>query len=228
MTVSIHQPSFLPYLGFFRKVFLSDTFVIYDTAQYPKNDWHNRNRIKTHRGVEWITVPVSCHLGDNFLVAKPANTTFVESHLEKIKQAFLNAPYYETIFPKLRDVYHKPFNSLADFNTQLLMMCFDLLDLHPTIRFSSEFDLHGTHATEALIALTKAVNAEIYLGGFDTEKYAHIERFKEEGIILKINDFVAHPYPQQFDGEFIPNLSVIDALFNIGPEATRHLIDGSV
>jgi len=228
MRVSIHQPSFIPYLGFFRKALLSDIFIIYDTAQYPKNDWHNRNRLKFENGVQWITIPVSCHLGDNFLIAKPAGNDFINQHLEKITRAFKKSAYFNELFPAIKDNYQKPYDNLSEFNCNFLLSIFDILEIKTKIRFSHEFNLQNKRSTDALVSMIKLVQCDTYLGGIDTLKYAKADEFQNENINLEINNFIAKPYKQQFGDEFISNLSVLDALFNIGPQETRKLIEDSI
>jgi hypothetical protein len=220
---------FLQYLGLFRKIAKSDIFVVYDTVQYSKNDWHNRNKILTQNGPEWLTVPVSHHLGDSFLVATPAGTSFVQSHLGIITQNYKNAPFFKEIFPKLKEAYEKPFSNLAEFNWNLMEVCIKLLDLKAKIVFSHDLDIAGLHSTEALVKICQLVGADTYLAGMDAG-YMKLDQFEKANIKVTYNDFKAVPYPQKGSDIFVPNLSVIDALFNIGPEATRGLVrdDGIV
>lgn len=214
---------FLQYLGLFRKIAKSDIFVVYDTAQYSKNDWHNRNKILTANGPEWLTVPVSNHLGDSFLIAKPTGTTFIQSHLGIITQSYKNAPFFKEIFPQLKTAYEKPFKNLAEFNWNLLELCIKLLDLKAKIVSSHDLEISGLHSTEALVKICQLVGADTYLAGMDAG-YMKLELFDEAKIKVIYNDFKAKPYPQKGSDNFTPNLSVIDALFNIGPAETRQLI----
>ncbi len=224
MVCTIHQPMFFQYLGLYRKALKADIFVVYDTAQYSKNDWHNRNKIKTKHGTEWLTVPVTHHLGDSFQVATPANATFVQSHLSILKEAYGKAPFFDEVFPKLKAAYEKPYVSLGEFNWHLQEACFDMLGIKPKIVFSHELDLQGKKATEALVRICQLLDADTYLAGMDAG-YMDLKLFGQAGIKVVLNDFAAKPYPQQWASDaFIPNLSVIDPLFNIGPAETRKLI----
>jgi hypothetical protein len=222
MIATVHQPMFLQYLGLFRKALLSDIFIVYDTAQYSKNDWHNRNKIKTAHGPAWLSVPVSYHLGDSFRVAQPNGMQFIESHLSIIKQAYSTTPHFKEIFPVIEAAYRKSFSSLAEFNWNLQEAIFKLLEINPKIYFSSDLNV-SVKATKALVEMCTLVGADTYIAGLDAS-YMDLALFKSAGITVKTNDFIARPYPQQGNDVFMPNLSVIDALFNIGAKETRKLI----
>ena len=225
MIVSVHQPTFLPYLGFFRKAALADIFVIYDCAQYSKNDWHNRNRILTPQGIEWITVPVSLHLKDTFLEAKVADFSFVEKHLAKIALSYKDAPYFGEIYPALEKIYATEKASLAEYNWQFIAYVFSELKLSTKIVFASTLpDIQNHHGTDALIYIAQKTGCRKYISGIDGKQYLDMEMFTTHDIEVEFNDFSPRSYPQQWTKEFVPNLSVIDALMNIGPEKTRALI----
>src|ERR1035437_1984540 len=111
MIVGIHQPNYLPYLGFFDKIRRSDIFVILDDAQFSKGDFHNRNRIKTSTGAKWITIPIIepfKPINETYINYNVKNGKFVwnDSHLFLLKENYQKAPFFDTIFPGLEEIYY--------------------------------------------------------------------------------------------------------------------------
>lgn len=225
MVCGVHQPNFIPYLGFFHKVSHSDVFVLYDTAQYSKNDFHNRNQIKTSQGPSWLTVPVSLHLGERINEVKMVPlVTFREKHLRTISGAYKKAPFFNEIFPMLEQAYANA-ERLTDLNVPLLRMIIERLSPQCKIVLSSELGVDlGLKSTEALVAMMKKVGADIYLSGPGAREYLEEKQFADVGVKVIWQEFRHPVYPQLWGGEFIPNLSVIDALFMVGFEGVRKLI----
>lgn len=217
MICAIHQPNYIPYLGFFHKFKRSDAFVLYDTAQYSKNDFHNRNKIMTPAGPQWLTIPVSIHLGDLIKDAKVTNRDFVKKHLGLLEQNYKKTAHFEAVFPELEKIYLQ-FKSdfLMDINLPLLLFLFDKIGPGVKVVLSSELDLDpAKRSTEALIEICNKVQADTYLSGQGAKAYLDEEAFGRQGLAVEWQDFHHPEYPQP-GGEFAPNLSVVDALFNLG------------
>lgn len=225
MRATIHQPTFFPYLGFFRKIAKADVFVLYDTAQYSRGDWHNRNRILGPNGVQWLTVPVQATVNASFHEAKLAETKFLRKHLASIETAYKNARYFAVLFPYIQKWYGEPADTLAQFNERIIRGLLEILGIETRIVRTSELALHGDEkSTDALIAILKEINASHYISGADGKNYLEPGKFTQENIELLFNDFEATPYQQSWTETFIPNLSVIDALMHLGPEDTRKIL----
>lgn len=226
MILAAHQPDFMPYLGFFHKYVNCDVFVLYDTAQYNKNGWRNRNRIRTNAGQTWITVPVSASLEDHIFQAKIADGNFIKKHLKTIQLAYGKAPYFTEYFPKIEALYaeaaeHQQFSR---FTESLLRVVFDAIGKKVQIIRASELDLDlSKRSTEALVELCKKVGATTYYTGPGAREYLDEALFKKEGIEVVWQEFHHPQYPQIHD-TFDPHLSVFDALFNVGP-GIRGLLD---
>jgi hypothetical protein len=225
MICAIHQPNFLPYLGFFSKYKNSDSFVLYDTAQYSKNDYHNRNTIKTSNGPIWLTVPVSMSLGQLIKDVQLANTDFVGQHLKTLEFNYKKTPFFEKYFPAIKEIYSKPkLHLLVDLTIPLLEYFFELLDANKKVILASSLDLDVLKkSTDALVEITKKVGANEYLAGKGSKDYLEEAKFDSSGLKLTWQDF-HHPKYLQLWGEFVPNMSVIDALFNIGHEEILKLL----
>ncbi len=217
--VAIHQPDFLPYPGFFHKMLSADAFILYDTAQYSRRGYHNRNRIKTSRGVSWITVPV------NVSGFPPIGTVEVDNAQDwprrlwrRIQVNYGRASYYETVAGDLEPIFRKsPWTKLADLNLALLDLTRRFLSIDtPMLRASALPPTAAADPTAKLIELTRAVGGDTYVSGPGGRGYLDPHRFRD--VKLEIATYEAMPYPQLW-GSFAPNLSILDALFNCGPGA---------
>lgn len=222
MIVAVHQPNYLPYLGFFHKMARAHTFILYDTAQYSKNELHNRNRIKTPKGVQWLTVPVR-RRGFQPIREVEIDTPsrWSERHQRAIEANYRRAPHYESYAAELHSTLRGQWHHLADLNEALIQQVARWLSIETKlVRSSSLPGPHDTDPTEKLLHLARSCGGSVYLSGPGGHGYLREEKF--DSVRLRYTHFVPAPYPQLF-GQFVPNLSVIDALFNCG-ELTRNFI----
>ena len=221
MIISIHQPNFIPWIGYFYKIAKSDTFVILDDVQFTKNSFINRNKIKTPSGEQWLGIPIiqSGKFGQNINQCQIQNQ---EIHLSKITKSiklnYAKCEFFDWLYPDLQTILNKKDQTLVSANVALISTILNLLEIKTPFMLAS--DLHNIEgeSTERLISICKELNADKYLYGFGAKNYQEDELFRNAGIELKKNAFI-HPDYKQLWGEFIPNLSIIDFLFNIGPEA---------
>ncbi len=218
--VCIHQPDFLPYLGFFHRLLFTDIFIIFDDVQFLRRGWHHRDKIKTKDGERWLTLSIK--KGDyyqkiNQVILNEDKDKWTKNHLNLLRVNYCNAPYFNEYFPKIREIYLSDFTKLADINMAFLQFFFELFDLKMKIVFSSELNVDG-HSNLKLINLVKAVGSRYYLSGLGAKDYMDKQMFADEGITVEWQEF-NHPIYPQLHGEFIPNLSCIDLLFNCGPNS---------
>jgi hypothetical protein len=225
MIASIHQPNFLPWQGYFYKIANSDIFVLFDTVQYTKNGYQNRNLIKTPQGALWLTVPV---LGKGKF-GQATNEVSVNNNLEwgpkiwkTIHQNYRKAKYFNLYSDYFEEIFSKEWELLNDLNTTLLIKIIDWLEISTPIKRASEMNVAGK-SSELLVNICKELNADIYLSGFGGEKYMENEIFEDNKIKIKTYDYAVIEYPQLY-GDFISNLSIIDLLFNCGPESLGYLL----
>ena len=225
MICAIHQPNFVPYLGFFNKFKKSDIFVLYDHVQYTKNDFHNRNRLKVNGSAHWLTIPVSVKLGQKINEVEFVDKSFINRHLQLIKQNYSKTKYFSEIFSDIENIYNNTISdNLVDFNISLLKLIFNKFDSSKKVYLSSDLNIDfNKKSTEALVDVCRCVKADKYLSGGGAKDYLEESFFINNKIELMWQDF-NHPEYEQMGDNFLPNLSVLDSLFNLGYEDTYKII----
>jgi hypothetical protein len=224
MKVVIHQPNYLPYLGFFHKLSLADTFVIMDDTQYDKK-FTNRNKIKVPGNWIWLTVPINKKhkFVANKIVEINNEENWQSDHFEKINRSYSNSEFfkknYKTFFEK---IYSKKWDHLFTLNYELIIQLIDWLDIKIEIIKESELNIKG-NSTERLVNISKKIGAETYVSGIGGKEYMNEKMFETNNIKIEYQNFKCPIYKQVFNSEFIPNLSIIDLLFNIGPKSLSKL-----
>src|SRR4030095_12241808 len=166
MICTVHQPNYLPYLGFFEKAYRSDIFILYDTTQFKKNDWQNRNKICTPKGWEWITMPVIHEFGLKIMETKINNP---EKSLKKnwntIQTVYGRAPYFKNYSSKLEEIYSTQYENISSLNCKLIEAIAEFLGLNTKFIRSSQLSEVKSKSTRALIDLCKLVEADTYISG---------------------------------------------------------------
>ncbi|MCE2787686.1 MAG: WbqC family protein [Bacteroidota bacterium] len=221
MIASIHQPNFIPWIGFFYKIARSDVFVILDDVQFTKNGFTNRNRIKTRLGESWLTLPVtqSGRFGQNVNECIIQNKPFIISKIIKtIRANYQKAPHFNWLFSELESSFFSETNALSILNINLIKIICGKLEINTPILISSNLNDISGESTERLISICKSIGATEYLFGFGASTYQDNFAFEKSGITPVKTNFSHPSYPQLWN-DFIPNLSIIDLLFNVGPES---------
>lgn len=225
-TVVIHQPDFMPYLGFFHRFLHADLYIALDHVQFVHSNrsWTHRDKIKTAQGEKWLTVSVKKAPRGTAInrVELTTKTTWRQDNLHLLEQNYRKAPYYRDVMPEIERLYERPFHLLRDFNMASIELLMDMLDVRIPWVCSSSLDPDGSK-NELLANLLRKVNATHYLSGIGARDYFHPAPFATAGIEVVWQNF-SHPvYVQQF-GEFIPYLSSLDVLFNHGVAASREIL----
>jgi len=225
--ISIHQPQYLPWLGYFDKIDRSDTFVFLDNVQFKKNEWQNRNKIKTAEDWQWLTVPVLHNFGQMIHEVKINNTVqWKRKHLGALLTNYSKAPFLSDYIDFFKSTFGEEWESLADFNIHLIMFITEALGLSgKQFVKASEFELREGN-TNRLIDICKKMKSDVYLSGKDGANYLDLTKFEEEKIDVIFQEY-KHPIYSQLYGEFEPFLSVLDLLFNCGPESLSILRGGN-
>ena len=224
MLVGIHQLHYLPWLRYFEKIARSDVFVALDNVQFTKNGWQNRNKIRTAEGTAVLSVPVRASLGQSLdEIRINDDTRWRRKHWRSIEQHYRNAPYFEDHAPFLRETYERAWEKLNDLNRHMLGYFVDALGVTTRIDYASELDVPGA-ATDRLVNLVRAVGGRrYYSGAFAIEAYLDVRLFEAAEIGIELQQWESRRYPQQYD-PFVPDLSIIDLLFNCGPESRDVLL----
>ena len=223
MIVTISQPRYLPWLGYFHRVAVSDLFIYLDTVQHEPRGWEKRNKVKTDRGWTWLTVPVKARY--RALIPEVTidnDQIWQKKHWRTIETYYKSTPYFKQYHECIRTIYDRTWNKLTDLNlasTKILCECLGLQNK----RFARASELNAKgKSTELLVNLCKEVNATVYLSGSQGRNYLKEEEFQKSNIQLAYQDY-HHPTYPQLHSEFQPFMSVIDLLFNCG-EASLEII----
>ena len=222
MKVSIHQPNYIPWIGFFNKVSQSDIYVVFDDVQYPMGkDFHNRNQIKTNNGKTWLTIPV---VGKSerrkFNEIQIKDNGWNEKHLNNIKNFYGKTKYFNEYYPNLEKFYTNTYDKLIDLNMDMNKWFFKLLDIDTEIVYSSKLCDNDLRGLDKIIYILKKINTTRYItsNGPGASRYIDENIFKNNNIELIWNEYTHPTYNQQF-GEFISYMSILDLLFNEGPNS---------
>ena len=218
LSVAIHQPNFLPWLGYFDKVARVDTFVLFDDVQLPQGkSFCSRVKIKGSNGPQWLTVPVKKHSGALIRDVEVVQNGWPRKHVRTIEQVYGKAPHFEEFWPRIREVIIQDWTLLADMNCALIETISRLGGVETTFVRSSSFDLGSVGADERILAVLRSTNATLYVSGegAGSRRYVQSEELKAEGIQLQWQDF-QHPVYSQLVGPFDSHMSVLDMLFMTG------------
>lgn len=227
MKVAIHQPNYLPYSGFFHKLSLVDTLVLMDNTQYDKK-FTNRNKIIVPNGWIWISVPIKKEhkFSLNKLVEINNDIDWKENHLQKIQKSYANSKFFHLYENYFQSLYKKNWDLLFELNYEILKKIIELLGLKIKIIKESELEVTG-NSTQRLVNICNSINADTYVSGIGGKDYMDTELFEKNKINLEYQNF-SHPiYSQHFSNCFIPNLSIIDLLANLGPKTKEILTNPS-
>jgi DNA mismatch repair ATPase MutS len=227
--VTAHQANYLPYLGFFQKIHLADHYVLVDDTQFVKRGsfgWIHRNKILSQNGPQWLTIPVKTQgrydqrIMDTII---DNNKNWKRKHLRALEINYTRSPHFKDLFTELQDIYNNNWTKLVDLNENIILWVMKKLDIQrPTTR-SSNLDCKG-RGSDYVLELAQKSGADTYLSGIHGKDYLNIESFESKKIKLSFQNFQHPIYKQQHNQPFVSNLCTLDALFNIGKEATKKLI----
>jgi hypothetical protein len=224
--VAIVQSCYIPWKGFFDMIHEVDEFVLYDDMQYTRRDWRNRNQIKTKTGPQWLTIPVEVKgkFSQAIKDTKVANHGWAREHWKTICHNYADAPHfgdYKKIFEETYLACERE-DSLSRVNEKFLKVICGILEIKTKISWSMDYSL-AEGKTERLVELCKTLKADAYLSGPSAAAYIVGELFEKAGIRLEYMDYTAYPSYRQLFGDFVHEVSILDLLFNEGPQAPRFM-----
>lgn len=223
----MHQPDYLPWLGFFNKIAVAEKFIFFDTADYSGGGFHNRNKIKTSSGWAYLAIPLphsefSKPLKDAHL---PENQLWAQKHWRSLVSSYRRSPYWDKHAPFFEDFYARvgQFTNLSDLNIHLIEYFCRAFGLGAELSRASRYPFSAElKSTEAILAVIKQVGATEFLAGPSGKNYLIAPRFAEEGIKLHFQDYHEPEHAQLFP-PFLAGLSAIDLLFNEGSASIKYL-----
>jgi hypothetical protein len=228
MKCVILQPSYIPWRGYFHQIHKADVFVFYDDVQYDKHGWRNRNRIKTHQGPRWLTIPVLSRHAP--LEHTPIQQIMIDrrqpwnrKHWMTLAQSYTSAPFFSRYADFLEAFYRNPPPYLADFTIELTVALARQLGIEHT-RFirSSEMNVTGAK-TERLIQILACLGADHYISGPAAKNYIDPSQFASAGIRLEYMEY-NYPEYEQLYPPYDPQVSVLDLMFMKGPQALSYIV----
>lgn len=225
MIVSINQPAYLPWLGYFDRIAKSDVHVVLDSAQFEKNSVTNRNKLRTKEGWCWVTVPL--RTSGRFGNLKISDAEIAEDgawrrrHLNTISFNYGKAPYIAEHLPFAEDVYTRSWTHVWDLIRETTGYLTQVLSIDTPLLLASELGIEE-RKSELILAICRRLEATTYLSGPFGRDYLDLRAFDEAGVEVQFHDY-KHPRYPQVQGGFEPFMSTLDLILNCGP-ASRDII----
>lgn len=229
MILTAHQPVYLPWLGLFHKIALADHFISFDQVQFVPKDWISRNQILTPKGPIWLSVP--CEKKGRFdstisqtLIVN--NSNWGRKHWNSIQFNYAKAKFFKKYADFLEDTYQREWTLLADLNAHILSWALDELGIKVPVESAGKFEFQGEKSA-LVLDMCQQLKADAYIFGALGKDYADVEAFEKAGVKAMFQDYEHPQYPQMHDG-FTPYLSILDLLFNCGPDSFDVLMSGNI
>jgi len=219
--LTAHQPAYLPWCGLLHKISIADVYVYMDNVKFSKSDkFINRNYIKNPQGKQLLTLPLKTGGSDNILVkdlelADPRKHLL--SHFNNIRQNYIKSPFFKIYEDQILDIYERPYLFLKDISYDLLVFIAYSLGVETQFIKASELEISSSK-NQYLIDLCEKLNCNMYIFGAQGIDYADVELWSEKKISIEFQNYL-HPEYKQMFGNFEPYLTVLDLLFNYGPES---------
>jgi hypothetical protein len=223
-TVVVLQSNYIPWKGYFDLIHDADLFIFHDDVQYTKNDWRNRNKIKTPKGAEWITIPVGTNERRLICEVTITDPGWQAKHWRVITQHYAASPYFARYRPFFEEVYRgRTWTSLSDLNQFLIRsIARDILHIDTLFADSREYAL-SSRKLERLLELVTKAGAQRYLSGPTCRDYIDPARFAQAGVVLAWKDYSGYPEYLQRYPPFEHSVSILDLIFNVGPHASSYI-----
>jgi hypothetical protein len=220
MRVAIIQSNYLPWIGYFDIISNVDLFIFYDDLQFTKNDWRNRNKIKGPDGLQWITIPVGQSEKRLICEVEIKSEEWQRKHWNMLKHFYNKSPFFSNFSKFFEDIYiEKTWKNLSELNQYLIKkISHDFLEINIKFDDSRNYLLTSTKS-DRVLELLKKVGASSYLSGPSAKNYLKESSFSDNDIKLDWMDYDAYEeYPQLYP-PFSHYVSIVDLLFNVGPDA---------
>jgi hypothetical protein len=217
--VGIIQSNYLPWRGYFDFIASVDLFIFHDDLQYTKNDWRNRNRIKTDSGLKWLSVPVSYKHTAQLISDTRIDYSkkWWKNHINQFRENYQSAPCFVEAFSLINEILCAEIQTLSELNICLIKKICEYLGIVTPMVMSSEFHPEGKK-TERLISILSKVGADTYVSGPSAESYLDKQLLHQSNIRLEYKTYNYAEYPQQH-GLFENNVTILDLIANCGQDS---------
>lgn len=222
-TIAILQSNYIPWKGYFDIIRSVDEFVLYDSVQFTKNDWRNRNRIKTAQGVIWLTIPVRQSLSLLINEVEVADNRWRRKHWNAISQNYSKAPYFKQYRDRFEELYLGcDETNLSRINHTFIYAICEILGIRTKISRSTEYELKG-NPTERLVNICLQAKGQYYLSGPSGKNYLNTVLFESMGIDVEWMEYAGYKEYPQFHPPFEHSVSIIDLIFHAGDNALAYM-----
>jgi hypothetical protein len=219
----ILQSNYIPWKGYFDMINMADEFIIYDEVQYTKNDWRNRNKIKTQNGIQWITIPVNHSLSQSIRDTKISDIKWNRKHWNMVSQSYAKARHFNDFRDRFESLYmDRKELHLSEINYTFIKAINEILNIKTRISWSSEYELEG-EKSERLVSLCKQTGSTHYITGPAAKQYITQDLFQGAGIEIIWMDYAGYPEYNQLFPPFEHGVSALDLIFNEGRNANKFL-----
>lgn len=224
--VVILQSNYIPWKGYFDLIDFADIFVFYDDVQFTPRDWRNRNKIKTTHGTTWLTIPCGNDRKRLVCDVEIKDSKWQEEHWRSIEHFYKKAPYFNDYKDFFWKMYKdKIWKNLSDFNQYVIkVISNDIFNFNTEFIDSRVFKCKEKKLFRILEILDKMENVSEYISGPSAKNYLEEDEFVKRNIKLTYMDYSKYPEYKQLYGQFIHEVSIIDLIFNEGPNAKKFLL----
>lgn len=223
-SLAVLQSNYIPWKGYFDILNHVDEFILYDDVQYTKNDWRNRNRIKTSNGLLWLTIPVRYTYPQVIRDTVISDATWAGKHWKTLAQFYARAPYFETYREALESLYTRPQpEKLSEVNYGFITAICDWLGITTRLSWVWEYEPEGDRVGR-LLDLCRKTGATEYVSGPSAQSYIDPAVFEEAGIRLSYMEYEDYAEYDQLFPPFEHGVTILDLLLNTGPDATRYML----
>ena len=221
--VAILQSNYIPWKGYFDMIAAVDEFILYDDVQFTKNDWRNRNKIKTPRGVEWISVPVGQNIGRRICDVTLPSRGWQEKHWKTLEANYRRAPFFKEVAKVIEPLYRgRSYAGLSELNSVLIEAICRYLNIQTKLSHSWDYSM-AEGRVERLIDICIKAGATHYISGPAAKDYLDESAFSSHGIRISWFDYSGYPEYPQLWGAFEHRVCILDLLFNCGHSSNRYM-----
>ncbi len=223
--VAILQSNYIPWKGYFDLINAVDEFIFYDDVQYTHHDWRNRNQIKTEKGRDWISIPIKTggNFGQRIDEAQVSDTAWPRKHWDRLRQVYRQAGHFRTYSKQFEELFLGCSETyLSRINRRFIDAINAMLGIKTPMTWSTDYQLIDGKS-ERLVSLCRQAGATVYVSGPSAADYLQQDLFTQAGIAVEWADYTGYPPYRQLYGDFQHGVSVIDLIFNEGPDAPKYM-----